>query len=140
MPPNNLLVDSSFLVALYDRDADEHAAVKVVAELYRGNFLVPQVVLTEVSYLLQREMGVRGVMEFLEDLIESQPGLQEITLEDLERVKDIMQQYESSRFDLVDCCIMALAERLNIVTVCTLDLRDFVVFRPKHCDYLEILP
>jgi predicted nucleic acid-binding protein len=39
-----------------------------------------------------------------------------------------------------DCCIMTLSERLNITQVCTFDQRDFLIFRPKHCDYLDILP
>jgi len=51
-----------------------------------------------------------------------------------------MQQYASANLDFVDCCIMALSERLNIVQVGTLDRRDFSIFRPKHVDYLEILP
>jgi hypothetical protein len=35
---------------------------------------------------------------------------------------------------------MALSERLNITQVCTVDRRDFSMFRPLHCDYLELLP
>ena len=35
---------------------------------------------------------------------------------------------------------MAQAERLNITHVATFDHRDFEIFRPTHCDYLELLP
>jgi hypothetical protein len=35
---------------------------------------------------------------------------------------------------------MALSERLNITQIYTFDRRDFTVFRPKHCDYLELMP
>jgi hypothetical protein len=35
---------------------------------------------------------------------------------------------------------MAQAERLNIARIATFDRRDFSVFRPKHCEYLELLP
>lgn len=51
-----------------------------------------------------------------------------------------MDFYQSARFDFVDCCIMALSERLNITQVCTLDRRDFSIFRPGHCPFLELLP
>lgn len=64
----------------------------------------------------------------------------EILSPDLERAAEIMEQYADADLDFVDCCIMALAERLNITEVCTLDQRDFSIFRPAHCDYLEILP
>ena len=140
MPPSNLLVDSSFLIALYDQDSDAYREVREIAKLYRGRFLVPQVVLTEVVYLLKRETGVQGAVAFLEDFNRSQPDLQDVKLEDLQRVQEIMQQYVSAKLDFVDCCIMALSERLRITQVCTLDQRDFGIFRPKHCAYLEILP
>jgi len=63
-----------------------------------------------------------------------------LTPEDLVRMKQIMRQYASAAFDYTDAAIMALAERLNITLVYTFDRRDFTVFRPKHCDYLELLP
>ncbi len=140
MPTSKILVDSSFLIALYDRATDEHETIKEIADLYGGQFLVPQVVLTEVVYLLKRETGVRGAIYFLDLFTQSQPDLQEIIVPDLIRVQEIMKQYADAKLDFVDCCIMALSERLNITQVCTLDQRDFSIFRPRHCDYLEILP
>ena len=35
---------------------------------------------------------------------------------------------------------MAIAERLNITRIATFDRRDFSIFQPSHCDYLELLP
>jgi predicted nucleic acid-binding protein len=51
-----------------------------------------------------------------------------------------MAIYASARLDFVDCCLMALSERLNITQICTYDRRDFSMFRPAHCDYLTLLP
>jgi hypothetical protein len=51
-----------------------------------------------------------------------------------------MTQYADANLDFVDCCIMALSERLQVRQICTLDRRDFSIFRPTHCDYLELLP
>jgi predicted nucleic acid-binding protein len=70
----------------------------------------------------------------------SEAELISLTKDDAERATEIMEAYSDARFDFVDCCIMALSERLNITQVCTFDRRDFVIFRPKHCDYLELLP
>lgn len=140
MPPSRILVDSSFLIALYDHDSDMHREAGEIAKLYRGQFLVPQVALTEVVYLLKRETGLPGVVAFLEDFSKSQPDLQDITVEDLQRVQTIMQHYASAKLDFVDCCIMALSERLTVTQICTLDHRDFGIFRPNHCDHLELLP
>jgi uncharacterized protein len=140
MPPNKILVDSSFLIAFYDRNAIQHANVKEIATLYRGQFLVPQVTLTEVVHLWKRAVGIHEAIQFLEEFNNSRPDLQDVTVPDLRRAKGIMPQYVDARLDFVDCCIMALSERLNITQVGTFDRRDFSIFRPKHIDYLELLP
>jgi len=67
MPLSKILVDSSFLVALYDQDSDAYPEVREIAKLYWGQFLVPQVALTEVLYLLKRETGVQGAIAFLKE-------------------------------------------------------------------------
>jgi predicted nucleic acid-binding protein len=51
-----------------------------------------------------------------------------------------MEQYADARLDFVDCCIMALAERLDINQICTFDRRDFVIFRIANGEALELLP
>lgn len=136
----NILVDSSFLIALFDLDSDEHDEVQEVAKLFGNKFIIPQVVLTEVVYHLKRELGVRGAVEFLQSFTRTHPQLQDVIEADLLRVSEIMAHYADAKLDFVDCCIMALAERLNITKVGTLDQRDFGLFRPIHCEYLEILP
>ena len=66
--------------------------------------------------------------------------LESLEWADIQRVHEIAETYTDAEFDLVDCCIMALAERLNISQVATFDRRDFSIYRPRHCDYLELLP
>jgi predicted nucleic acid-binding protein len=102
--------------------------------------IIPDVVLVEVVFLADRAGGVPAKLSLL-DFVANFPGtLQPITRDDLKRVREIMQMYADARLDFVDCCIMALSERLNITQICTFDRRDFVIFRPKHCDYLDLLP
>lgn len=100
MPRGNILVDSSWLIALYDKDSDAYEEVVETAKHLRGQFLVPQVVLTEVTYLLKRETGIKGTAQFLQQFNDSSPNLQEITVPDLRRVKEIMQQYANARWTL----------------------------------------
>lgn len=137
---NSVLIDSSFLFALYNTQETNHAAALEWTRLNRQLRLIPDVILTEVAYLFLRFGGERAVIVFLESLEQARPTLVAITLEDLKRARQIMATYYGSRLDFVDCCIMALAEQLNITQVATFDRRDFSIFRPKHCDYLELLP
>jgi len=140
MAPTSILVDSSFLYALYNRDEKTSEAVSAIADLYRGQFLIPYVVLTEVAYLFNHAGGVPALMRFLDALATANYAYEIISNQGLIRICEIITEYDDAKFDFVDCCIMALAERLNITQVCTLDQRDFSIFRPKHCDYLELLP
>lgn len=140
MAENKILIDSSFLYALYNQGEEKHEVVRAVAELYSGKFLIPYVILTEVAFLFRRQGGTPAVSRLLQELAKDDFAYEVILRTDLLRAQDIIDTYLSARFDFVDCCIMALAERLNITQVGTLDQRDFTLFRPTHCEYLEILP
>ncbi len=61
-------------------------------------------------------------------------------ISDLERAAEILEKYADTKIDFVDCVIMAIAERLNITRILTVDRRDFSLFRPLHCDHFEIVP
>jgi uncharacterized protein len=76
----------------------------------------------------------------LDRLVVSSATLQSVILQDLKRAREIMASYPDAQLDFVDCCLMALSERLRISKICTYDRRDFLIFRPRHCDYLELLP
>jgi hypothetical protein len=135
-----ILADSSFLYTLYDAAHPQNAIVKETAQLRAITLMIPDVVLTETAYLFRRAGGVIAVIRFLDTLRAAKPVLEPVGYEDLDRARDIMGIYASANLDFVDCCLMAIAERLKITQVCTFDHRDFSIFRPQHCDYLEILP
>ena len=40
----------------------------------------------------------------------------------------------------VDATTMAIAERLKIEIILTLDRRDFSMYRPKHCAAFRLVP
>lgn len=139
MPPVQILADSSFLLALYNKqDALHKRAIEGIN--LDVDILVPQVALVEVTYLLSERIGVSVSIRFLTQIIQSQMPLIPLDITDITRARDIMSTYADNRFDFVDCCVMALAERLRVTKIYTFDRRDFSVFRPQHTDYLELLP
>ena len=140
MPMAKVLIDCSFLVALYDPTDDGNLAAGTFLMTDTSEQIVPDVILTEVTYLLNRAVGQRGVELFLRTFEVTNPHLEPLQQIDLRRVYEILRTYPKAKLDFVDCCIMAMAERLNTTRVCTFDHRDFSIFRPTHCDYLELLP
>ncbi len=135
-----LIIDSSFLVALYDGSEVHHQRTYEFAADNLETMLIPDIVLPEVSYLLRRNLGYANSLNFLDFFENRFVRLLPVFLDDLARVAAISEHYEDARLDLVDCCIMAMAERLNITRIATFDRRDFSIFQPLHCDFLELLP
>jgi hypothetical protein len=76
---------------------------------------------------------------FLNNLIISKTQIEPLLEEDLKRVTQILENYIDSHLDFVDAAIIAIAERLNIICVLTIDKRDFSFIRPFHCNYFELL-
>ncbi len=136
-----MLIDASFLYALNDVGDGNHAVAYQFLQMNADDMLVPNIVLAEAGYLIRRRIGQRALADFLLFFDNASiVQLVAVDVHDLSRARQIMIQYADNDFDLADCCIMALSERLNIRQVCTFDRRDFSVFRPRHCDYLDLLP
>jgi hypothetical protein len=134
-------MDSSFVIALYNTKDKHHTRASRFLNAHpEHQYLLPEVVLPEATFMLERVGGRTSADNFLADLIRIGANLQSLSQTDLERVHVIRATYADSRFDFVDCCIMALAERLNIIRICTFDRRDFSIFRPAHTKHLELLP
>ena len=59
---------------------------------------------------------------------------------DWARMAELVQQYADLRLGGTDASIVALAERLNVTTIVTLDRRHFAAVRPLHAETFTLLP
>lgn len=138
---NQILIDSSFIYALYNPQERYHTQAQAFAKQQKDfTPVIVDVVITEVAFLFNRKGGIAAVIKFLEEFVETGTETIGLSLADLQHAGQIMQAYPTAALDFVDCAIMALSEHMNITQVCTYDRRDFAIFRPKHCEYLELLP
>ena len=60
--------------------------------------------------------------------------------EDWTRVGELVERYADLGLGGVDASVVALAERLGVHAIATLDRRHFTVVQPAHCDAFELLP
>jgi len=135
-----ILIDSGFLYALFDQDDRYHQAVATAAETEAAAAIVPDVVLVEVAYLTRRAGGIPAVARFLGYFVDSGFQTEALTMQDIRRAQELIVTYADARLDFVDVCLMAIAERLDIRQVATVDPRDFLLVRPAHCEHFDILP
>ena len=136
----SVIVDSSFVYALLNQKEWRHFDALHFSLMNTEELLVPDVVLPELSYLFRRDFGYAGVQRLLELIPSIDARYVPIVSQDIPRIHEIMIMYGDAAFDIVDCCIMAIAERLGITRIATFDRRDFSIFRPRHCEYFALLP
>lgn len=133
------LLDTGFLLAVLDADDDLHElCVAALDSEKRPCF--PDVVLPELAYMVLRELGYPRLIAFLTSLVHDELEVITSSRSDLERATQLLEKYADNRIDFVDCMIAAMAERLNIRRILTVDRRHFQLFRPMHCAYFEIAP
>jgi uncharacterized protein len=138
-----IVCDTGPLVAAaLSNDADHKACVELFTALHaaRRELLVPATVVAEVGYLLAREAGARVESSFLRSLADGDFTPVDLASADYARMADLVTAYESLQLGTTDASVVAIAERLDLTEVATLDRSHFTVVRPKHVDALTLLP
>lgn len=133
-------MDTSALLALIDVSDRHHQAVRTFVERTAEALLLPVTVLPEIDYLVASRLGVGVELAMLRAFARGEMQLEALTVRDLQRCVEIVEKYADSDVGFVDASIVALAERLGVTRVLTLDRRHFTMFQPKHCDALELVP
>ncbi|MBC7813792.1 MAG: PIN domain-containing protein [Burkholderiales bacterium] len=133
------IADTSYVVAVTVQTDQWHEKCLAIHRQHNLIYL-PQTTLAEVAYLIGREGGNLAVWQFLSELPTSKYRLVALDPDDLMRTAEILKQYADARLDFVDATVMAVAERMDISRILTLDQRDFSIVRPRHRDYFELLP
>jgi len=135
-----ILVDTVPLVAAANRRDAHHAASVAALAAARPPRLVPGLVIAEVAYLLGRDATTAVEAEFLRSFATGFLTVADLTVPDLDRSAELVEQYAGLPLGATDACLVALAERLGIVELATLDRRHFSVVRPRHVARLDLIP
>jgi uncharacterized protein len=138
-----IVCDTAPLVAaaLY-RDPDHRRCVDLFTGLRLANreILLPGPIVAEVGYLLGRKSGAQTEAFFLRSLAAGDFVPMDLTAADYTRMAELVEQYADLPLGTSDASVIALAERLNVAEVATLDLRHFTVVRPRRVRSLTLLP
>lgn len=133
-----ILIDAGPLVALISISDRHHAICRSAFAGIEESVGSVWPALTETMYLLR---GSRTAQRALWEIVER--GAVEIlplTVDDVPRMRELMEQYHDLPMDLADAALVRVAERERIRQVFTLDRRDFTVYRPSGIGRFTLLP
>ncbi len=133
-------IDTNVLFSLAaPNDADHERCLRAVSR-WSARLIVPVTVLPELSYLLADRLGHHVMRAFLRQVHRTNWDIEQLTTADLQRAIALLDQHTDSELDFADATIVAMAERLNVQTIFTMDIRDFAMIRPNHVEYFTLLP
>jgi len=135
-----ILVDTNVLVAVANSRDNNHLTARDLLETSIDDLLVAPTVIAEVCYLLNERAGPAAEVQFLRAFGAGELHLVELTLADVERMAELAERYADLGLGGTDASVVAIAERLGIDKIATLDRRHFSVVRPRHVDAFTLLP
>jgi uncharacterized protein len=124
----SVVVDSGFLIGLFDESDALHARCRAFLRDYRGRFLTTEAVVTETLALLSAAQQLR-CLEWLGDA--ERARLLEFDREplDFRAVERLLRKYSDQPMDFADASVVLLAARTGVREILTADRRDFAVYR-----------
>jgi predicted nucleic acid-binding protein len=136
-----IVVDTGVLYAVADRDDPDHAvSQRVLEDRSKEPLLVPTTVMTETAWLIESRLGPSAEAAFLRSIHQGELTRVDLTTQDWGRVIDMVEQYADLELGTVDASIVAVAERLEIEVIATLNRSDFAVVQPSHVAAFDLVP
>jgi len=131
----NIILDTSVLVALINRSDPNHAwAVREWTQL-KPPVLTCEAVISETCFLLKRKYLIEAVFEIIEvGAIAIAFNLQE----EISNIRVLMGRYESVPMSFADACLVRMSEQISNSAVMTLD-SDFKIYRKHRNEEIPVI-
>lgn len=123
------LIDAGPLLAVINRNDDHHAECAALLRRLDCPFYTTLPAITEAMYLLGRHTGADGQAALWKLLLRGDLILEHPTQSDLQRISDLMAKYADRPMDFADASLLAIAERLGLERIVTLDRTEFTIYR-----------
>ena len=132
------IVDSAALFATVDADDDNHARCLDVLQNGGYDFIIPALVVAEVTYLIGRRLGAETEARFLRSL--SRAEVEAPAADDWPKIANLVEKYSNFPLGGTDASVAVLAERLSTDLIVTLDHRHFSALRMSNGKPFRLLP
>lgn len=133
-----LVVDTSVLLAAADNaDPDHEPCTRAIEDA--SPLVTTALVIAETAYLIGRQLGAPAEAAFFRALAVGEIQVEPITVADARRIAELIETYADLGLGGTDASLIALAERLDLTTIATLDRRHFGAVRPSHTAEFELV-
>jgi uncharacterized protein len=134
-----LVVDTSVLLAAADNADPDHASCTRAIQ-GPSSLVTTALVIAEAAYLIGRQLGAAAEAAFFRAVAAGEIQVEPITPSDARRIAELIDGYADLGLGGTDASLIAVAERLKLTTIATLDRRHFSVVRPAHTSAFELVP
>ena len=134
-----LFVDTNILLAAADRSTPEHEQCVAVLD-ERRDVAITAAVAVETSWMIESRLGPGAEAAFVRSIAAAELDVIDLTPSDWQRCTALIDRYRDLGLGLVDASVIAIAERLGVTTIATLNRRDFAVVRPAHVEAFDLIP
>lgn len=135
-----ILVDTSALLAFYDRGSADHEKVVAAFRAAPAPLSVSPLVLAEFDFLITKYAGARAAVVAARE-IGAAMHIEAFGAADVLAASEVMARYQDLKLGLTDASLVVLAARCRTDRLLTLDRRHFSVVRPlSNGDAFELLP
>lgn len=90
--------------------------------------------------MIGRRLGPDVEAAFLDDMAGPPRVIESVMAPDRRRAAALVRDYADIGLGAADATLVAIAERLRLTTIATVDRRDFEIVRPRHVDRFLIVP
>jgi uncharacterized protein len=135
-----MIVDTSALLAYFDRLEPDHAAVAEVLDGSTEPLVLSPYVIAETDYLIAKRHGVDAELAALAELAGGAWDLPAFEAADLVVARELIERYADQAIGVADASIVVLATRYRTSVIVTLDRRHFDVVRPLAGGRFTLLP
>ncbi len=135
-----IVVDTGVIYASIDRKDPDHRDAARVLDEHAGELASPTPIIVESSWLIEDRLGPAAEAGFLRGVTSGEVTRIDLDDTDWARCIELIEGYSDLGLGLADASVIAIAERLGVTTIATLNHPDFRVVRPKHCDAFDLIP
>ena len=124
-----VIIDTGFIVALFNEKDEHHKLVTNIAEqIDRFQWYTTSFVVQEIFWLLTNRINRCAGLKFFETM-QGLLLLTELPFDWPQKILKILKQYSSANIDIADASLVILADQLKTGQIASVDRKDFSILR-----------